>query len=71
MVIVEGIIQNHHVIQASIAFLRVLAEVLLGLDVLLVRRHVLVNVERIHFVNFRFLSKHFRRLIHFVWFCFA
>jgi hypothetical protein len=71
MVIVEGIVQNHHIIEASISFLWVLAEVLLGLNILFVRCHVLVYVKRIHFADFRFVSKHFRRLIHFVWFCFA
>lgn len=71
MIIIERIVQNHHIIQASVCFLWVLAEVLLGLDVLLVHHQVLIQVESIHLVHFCLLSEHFRWLIHFVRLSFA
>lgn len=44
---------------------------LLGLDVLLVRHQVLIQVECIHLVHSCFVSEHFRWLIHFIRLSFA
>lgn len=73
MIIVEGIIQNHHIVQTPICFLWVLAEVLLSFDVLLVWHQVLIQVECFisYFICSCFVSEHFGWLIHFVGLGFA
>ena len=66
MIIIERIIQNHHVIQTSSCFLGALAEVLLRLDVLLVHQQVLIQIKCIQLVQIGFLDVHLWRLVHFI-----